>query len=418
MQKILNFHTSIKNEKLSYFLLILIAFFIPFPRPIVPPLIILWFLISIFQFSYDNFTKKNHKILFFALISYFLYAGISILWSSNPINSSKELISILSFIIFPIGFVFSSDFNNKTQKNTLKSFIIGTLISFLIQFSIATYHAFILKAPFPIICVHCNTLLSFYFYTELSNFVHPSYASMFNLFSIVSILYLVLEEKENKKWFILVPFFLITIYMYSSKAGFLTLLLLSFIYLIYFIIKERKIKLGILGLGLFFIFSIFFYRSERVQMLLKERKINISKSENDHKTDNRIILWQTHFEIIKENFFFGTGIGDYNAEIIKKYEKNQFQDGLKNRLNAHNQYLYIFAILGIIGFLIFISILGISFYYSISEKNLIGFAFLFINSINFLFESMLERQHGISFFILFLSILFINNKKEEPKLNY
>ncbi len=408
-----NIQYFIKKYQINYFLLLLIAFFISSYRQIMPPLILLLFFFSLFNFSSINYKKNNHKILFFTIISYFLYSALSLLWSSNVLNGLKELETILSIIIFPIITILSPTLKKKHQINILKSHILGTLFSFSIQIAIATYRAYIIKEPFPINCIHCESILSFYFYTELSHFIHPSYASLFSLFSIVSILLIVFKHNESKKWLLLIFIYLTIIYLYSSKAGFLALFFISFLSLIYLIVKTKKIKFSVIGTVIFISLSFFIFNSKRVQTLLSERKINIKKSENDEKTDVRILIWQSHFELIEENFFWGTGIGDYSFEIVNKYKITHFDAGVHSKFGAHNQFLMAFSSLGILGFISIFAIFFISFLYSLKEKNLIGIAFLIITSINFLFESMLMRQHGVVFFSFFFAFLFINSDKEE-----
>lgn len=399
-------------QQAKYFLLLSISFFIPFYKKIVPPLIILWFALSLLDFTFENFRKSKHKPLFYSIVGYFILLVTSLLWTKNMYIGVKEIEAKLSLIIFPIGFAFASSLNQKMQSNVLKSFILGNAITILIQLVFASFR-FWTQTP------ELHESPTFFFtYVEFSYFTHPSYASMFSLFSIISIFYLIIKQKEQKKWLFLYIIFIPSIYLYASKAGFLVAFLTMLIFSVYFIIKYKKIILTVASLFFLFSIGIILYKNHRVQILFKERKINIAKSENSEKTDTRIILWQLNIELIKKNILLGTGVGDYKDEMVKIYKKINYQEAIDKMLDSHNQFIKSFAVLGIFGFINMLSIFIISFYNSVKERNLYTFLFVLILFINFLFESMLIKQSGVVFFGFFFSFLFFmhNDEKVENQI--
>jgi O-antigen ligase len=134
---------------------------------------------------------------------------------------------------------------------------------------------------------------------------------------------------------------------------------------------------------------------------VKDSKLEIS---NKILTESRLGIWKSSLEIIRNNFFFGVGTGDIQDELNKEY-KLVGDDDLKRDLNAHNQFLEVLLENGFVGLLLFISIFGMMLYIAIKEGNIIYLMFTIIVLISFLFETMLNRLAGVSFFSLFSFLL-------------
>jgi len=398
-------------QQAKEFLLLAISFFIPFYKKIVPLLIILWFLLTLFELSFENFKQSRHKPLFYSITGYFILLVISLLWTKNMNSGFKELETNLSLLVFPIAFAFSLSLSLKKQINTIKAFILGNITAVITQLAIATFRFLTQKDEL------IQKISFFFTYVEFSYFTHPSYASMFSLFSIISILYLIYVHKKSKKWLFLILILFPSIYLYASKAGFLAAFISTLVLILFYIIKYKKIIPSIIASILFIILGLFLYKSPRVQHLLTEKKLNISKSENNEKTDARILIWQLNIELIQKNLISGTGVGDYKDEILKIYKREHYEEAIKQIFDPHNQFLKSFAIAGIFGFANMLLIFIIVFYNSIRERNLYTFLFAMIQFINFLFESMLSRQSGIIFFSFFVSaFFFLSNNKNYQNL--
>lgn len=123
----------------------------------------------------------------------------------------------------------------------------------------------------------------------------------------------------------------------------------------------------------------------------------------------RFELWQNAKELIKDNFVIGTGTGDITNKFEQKLNERHSQL-YGSKLKAHNEYLYIFATFGIIGFLIFLFWLT---YPAINQglfKNYIYFVFFFIIATSMLTEDTLDNLAGIMFYIFINCIMLFNSK--------
>ena len=105
------------------------------------------------------------------------------------------------------------------------------------------------------------------------------------------------------------------------------------------------------------------------------------------------------------------GTGDAKDKMLETYKERGMQSEYENKLNSHNQFLNTFIALGITGLISLVLCLMIPAYYSFKEKYFLFLAFVGIAGLNFLFESMLERQAGVIYFAFFYSLLYFNLKR-------
>ena len=154
----------------------------------------------------------------------------------------------------------------------------------------------------------------------------------------------------------------------------------------------------------------------RNRIIVSRNSISSKLYTNNNKinegTSNRIVVWKTSVELIKENPVFGVGTGDVKDVLISRYKKNKITYAYIYKLNAHCQYLQTFVATGAVGFLILILCLFVPAIIAIKNRNIIYLLFLIIFSFNMLVESMLEVQAGVVFYAFFNSLFFYTKNHE------
>jgi len=144
---------------------------------------------------------------------------------------------------------------------------------------------------------------------------------------------------------------------------------------------------------------------------LKQRFNNIMTSTEISKIDfERYNLNKIHFETMFEYPFLGTGIKEYSKIIKERYLHSNFESGVKENLNAHNQFLQTTVFFGFIGLIILSIIFYIAFRSSIINRDYLFLLFLILSLSAMLTESIFVTQRGIVFFSFFYVFLFLNNK--------
>ena len=219
---------------------------------------------------------------------------------------------------------------------------------------------------------------------------------------------------------ILILYFQLFIILLSSKAGIISLIILLIVSVIYVFIKKSSFIIGfilMLFLSCIFIFmKVLPYPAQRLETAGKilQKSDTILKDTNEG-TGERILIWRSSLEIMKNNIFFGVGTGDVKDALIEKYNDNKIQLAIEKKLNAHNQYLQTFITLGLFGFLVLALILLLPLIYAIKQTDYIYIVFLIIMIFNLLVESMFETQAGVIYYAFFNSFLFYVSKTINPK---
>ncbi|WP_417859712.1 O-antigen ligase family protein [Winogradskyella sediminis] len=147
-----------------------------------------------------------------------------------------------------------------------------------------------------------------------------------------------------------------------------------------------------------------------IETIITKNSVTLTKNTLEHRL---LINYITVNEII-DNFPFGVGTGDYQDVLNSNYKAINFKQGIRQRLNNHNQYLSEFLKTGILSGTI---LLFIMFYLlkCSSFKNQYYIYMVLSFAIACLFESYLDRQHGVIIFA-FIIPLFLQNEIENKSI--
>ncbi len=130
-----------------------------------------------------------------------------------------------------------------------------------------------------------------------------------------------------------------------------------------------------------------------------------------HSLTMRLEFWKAGIHLIKNNFWIGVGTGDIQDEYLIAYEEIKTKLSKEWRFVAHNQYIRIFVLFGVVGFAYFLFFLLYPAIYLVKFRDLLYVSFLFIVLMSMLNEDTLESQTGVTFFALFNCILLFHDYK-------
>jgi len=139
-------------------------------------------------------------------------------------------------------------------------------------------------------------------------------------------------------------------------------------------------------------------------------QIHEAKNPNGHSLLQRLSSWSSAWNITKDHWIMGVGIGDVADAFVLQYEKENSLLREENRLRAHNTYLTTWLSLGIFGFFFLCFFLGSYLNYQWRDLNFLGLAFICISLASFCLEDSLETQTGVSFFALFYAFYSLKGK--------
>lgn len=307
---------------------------------------------------YNTYLIKNkrfnfrYNFLVVSFICFFIWSSITALWAVNQSESLRVISEIFTTILALINVLFHSQ-----------------------QIKINRIH-FIFCVLFFMQILEISFLTFDYLKDVLNGIYRPG-----------SMRYLGLTGNKNIASFsvlIKVPVFLYFIYVkneYKFKFFFRSISYLYFalsFYIIFFVTLTRAAQISYLLLILFFLIQSLRYTLRSKKDIIRKLKpqikfllpillalffgMNFSKNttsinENistafinqDASTNERIKFYKYAIEIIRDNFFTGTGIGSWELESI---EKDRLE--MKSYVvpyHVHNDFLEIFSETGVFGFL-------------------------------------------------------------------
>lgn len=128
----------------------------------------------------------------------------------------------------------------------------------------------------------------------------------------------------------------------------------------------------------------------------------------------RLEFWRAGWNIIRENFWFGVGTGDIDQAFKDTYRKIKSPLPPDQWWRTHNQYLTVWATLGIVGLIIFLVALFIPPMKLKMWNDFFFLVFYLISLISMISGDTLDTQAGVTFFAFFTSLfLFGRSQKEE-----
>jgi len=374
--------------------LIFVLFAISFPLSVALSNIFI-VILSVLVLSEGNFRNKIKKIkeskwmnyLIFLIISYFIFT-IPFGLKTDTFWTLKR-VSLL--LVLPL--LYSTEFSNKTIKISIFGFLLSMFISSIIAIA---YNYEILQNPKNF------TWSAFLQYTE---------HNVFLAFALIISIYTIIRTKINRNFNMMICLF-ISVFMFSiftegGKSGQIVFVFSSI--LLAFLYFRKKLKILFVSISSILLFSFIIYNTSDIVKHRFDFEIKNIKKGTD--SSRKILLSET-IKLIKANPIFGYGTGSFTDEfaIVNENTKRVIN---QNHKTPHNNYLYVYFELGLIGF----ALLLLVFYHQTKElyiktdgNFLIIFPFMFLV---IMFTDSYLYQHNTLMLYLFMSIA-VSNYQYKP----
>ncbi len=131
---------------------------------------------------------------------------------------------------------------------------------------------------------------------------------------------------------------------------------------------------------------------------------------NNQSFSQRIEFAKAAIYIIKRNFWFGVGTGNWKEEFKNAYKNNKSTLNENYYASSHNQYLNYLVKFGIVGFLFIMFFLIYPVVITRSYTDPLFLTFLVFMFIANFADSNFESHMGSSFFLFFYCLFLVNNK--------
>jgi O-antigen ligase len=414
----------LQRGNLTFFSSVMAVIILPLHVDYLPPFMMLWvvswFLENHLRLSTIWRINEPPVLLFLGFAIYFLWYISGLFYTSDMHNGTLLIFRRLPFILFPLVLMYPGEAIKTKIKLLLEVFCISTLIYILFAYCFAFYRSLYLTDwvisfnPHPPDHDYDN----YFFGVDFAYSQHPTYLAMYVLLSIFIAFESFFQFKSRSGvrilWLISGIILLTSLYFLSSRAGIVSALVLIPIYLIVKIKTMKRWRLSVLIIVVSVpLLMVSFLNNKRMKFYLQEE--TKTTMVDKFLLDNRVPIWKSAILVIKHNPIIGVGAGDASLEIQKEYKDAGYTEMYYDNLNAHNQYLEVLVASGLIGLVILITILSYIVYQVHSERNLLFGVFILIILIFFLFESILNRIAGVTFFALFSFLLMYYDDKVNPK---
>ena len=419
---------------------------------------LLLIIVSLFvnKYVYDFIVNQKAILILFTVILFSIFL-VKII-NSEKYSLQKTQLDLL-VIIFSLVLIFSL-FISKTKTVSLQDFIIFFsyfIIFFLITNSIdkkSDFYSFIHLFFIISSLVSIYTIIQYYGFDPYLSDLHSltstigqknwvsNYLAM--IFPVMFSFFLLEETQKNK----IVYFFLLSILyatlMICQSRGIWISISLTAILAIYIIIKFKFYKIfnrnrkWLFSLLLTFLAITIIYSTDNPlnkSAITVPQRAMTTFDEQDPSINTRMLIWRNTFEMIKDKPIFGSGIGTFKMNYLNYQAKflrgnPEYIKYWTNAGESHNEYLQMWAELGIIGLGIFIGI--ILMFYSLiidylkkndSDKEKIIVFGLVLGITCFLIHCLFTfplhvPALGVTFFILVGLTVIYTRKLNLPKTDY
>jgi len=388
----------------------------------------------------ENINRKGLTPFLF-ISGWFMFLVVTLLYSTKLDEGIKIILRGINFIIFPLLFVYILPNISLKRKNILYDIFIYTHF-FLVLFLVFKSFEGIDRLGFPddkrgwvrnISDEGYIELLKVFFSMPFSHsryfineneittfFIHKAYLSIglvWSVFLLIDRLFFQTMRKKKKLLFLfLLMLFIITIIYFTSIPNIIALLVLL---PIFFLLKIKSLKEKLLLLIILLTSTITLMQinivKERVfnDVRLKKDIVEVTSllqavfnNQLNEVANIRLYVWNCGYRQIKKNIWFGYGVGGEEQTLLDCYKEINCKDCLEQNLNTHNYYASLLLSGGV--FLLSLFLLAFSYMFKIGlkTKNYLFLIFIVLLFINLMSENMLERIHGVLFYVIFSSLLF------------
>jgi O-antigen ligase len=274
--------------------------------------------------------------------------------------------------------------------------------------------------------VHQYFQIEFFFYTDLANNIakaHPSYLAFVG--AVASTFAFKLFRNGIIK-FCFIVLITLMIVLLNARMVLITHLCLTLI-LVLSLLKGQKFKVIVLSIiGILLVSVAFFsvtkfhnkpnrnFSIDLIKALAKSQSSQISMHDNGLTV--RLAIWRSAFDLVKQKPLLGVGTGAETQSLIAKYREKKLEYLVSEKLNSHNQYISFIVTFGIVGFFILSIAYVFQFYTCLKFSNewfRYYLIFVLLVFITMLTESILNRFHGITLFLLANTMFYLLTTSDE-----
>lgn len=347
---------------------------------------------------WKSFRRQPHLLI---LSLYFLYAALSVFWSTDKPYYLQRMQVLLPFLTLPFAFISIGKWENKWVHLLLLLFVVlnvGGIGWSLIQyysdkqaFDAGYHYSHQIPTPFKRdhIRFSLSVVMSILFCIRLIKHARQvGYKMMLAMIIILDVLYL---------------------HILSVKSGLIAFYIVAALQIGYALWHQSTRRWGALAVcGLIILPLVMYYTSVTFRTKIGYVLYSIQQIQNDKKEVNisdegRLISYGYALELIREHPVTGVGYGDVFEEMRRKFDRD-FGVGKIYPLIPHNQFLMSSVALGLPGGIL-ILLIFVLLWRQVRKQDFVFACFMTLMTFACVIEAFFENQYGVCLFLFFLLLL-------------
>jgi O-antigen ligase len=356
--------------------------------------------ISVLLFKSEKTVKQINPYLFsIPFIIYLLFWP----FAYDRIEAGNFLLRSLPILVVPILILKS---HKLLDLRIFKLFFVyGTITMILFCLLMGFIHS-----------MNGNFIIDNFTYYQFASYVslHPTYTALIVLCALIFLNYNQLI-KSSILYVVFSLLFVSTLFLLQIRSAIFLLAILSLIK-IALELKERNFRKVVFVICILSVITFSVIKQKRFATLFNSELNNKLGTDEDNGITQRIWLWQTSLNDVRNNPMFGFGLRSQRSLFYKRAhkmllaERLPYRERISKLLNAkknlHNQYLQWLYDFGFFGFLILVTFILALFLLGLKNKNFLFLTLITVFATMMITENLMDRQSGLYFYAVVLPLVF------------
>jgi O-antigen ligase len=392
------------ENKISFYHLAFFLLLLPFDRIYSELVLISFVLHTLFHITKERarYIPSRHNLILFSV---FFIGVIGMLWSHDREQGVKDLQRQLGLLLLPIALSATGLDLKKYKKNLLLLFgfscSVVILYLYIDAFRIILYNKLPLKTIFSPVFINHN------FSDPIG--IHATYLAMYIALSLAAYFYYISMEKRYwLKWAyaIFIAIMLAGLVQSASRSVLIAMAVFALIFPFFLMNREKKLRwiLGVIGLSVIAFVGITRIDAFQKRYVTTLKEDLLIESINNKQPESRAYRWEQALQLSYASPLVGYGTGSEKRLLKERYFEKKLYRSYLLQLNAHNQYISFLLKTGIIGLLVFLSVLIMGFITAWRTRDAIFSCFMLLITIVSVSENILDVNKGIFFYAFFFSL--------------
>lgn len=389
------------KDYFAYLGLMMIVLGLPLSRAMMSIGMIVLVVLAFFQANYnEKFLKFIKTPPFIAMVGFYLLVLASGFWSDDKIFFLERIRIKLPFLLLPLALFVIAPIKKEGFVLLLKTYFWVMVLCIIWSVS----H----------LLAGLDGVLNLYAMGKvLPTPVNHIRFSLMAVMAIITAYYIwkkgfANSSAEKTLMLIFSVFIILYIHVLSVRSGILALYVASIILALKHVVETKHYKLLI---ALFICVTLLPVLAYNFSPTFK-MKYNYMVYEMSHykagdytiigSDVRRLLSIQSGVEATENNVLFGVGYGDIQQETYKVYAHKFPTAPEESKMLPHNQFVFIYTGLGIVGLIVFLLSFFIPLFYqrTYTDDMVLGISIVMFTS--FLSEYTLENQLGVAIYLFFL----------------